>query len=195
MIGVLLAKFWPHALAGIALAALGTTMTQCSSLSKENAVLSAAIKVEEKCVAPSHCRQALTAYERDTAQAALTTVSDAANEAGKAADELRRRRAEIEDQATRERQRQARVLAETQQRLEEAIANDQKCKTWLDQPVDCPVTDPGELWTPDPIRGGFIDRGSRPAEDDVPASGAATDPAAVPSRGEADDQRGTETSL
>lgn len=76
MIGALLARFWPHALAAIAFAALGTTMTQCSILSKENAVLSTAMNAERECAAPSHCRQALTAYERDTAQAALTTVSD-----------------------------------------------------------------------------------------------------------------------
>lgn len=179
MIAVVLARFWPHILAGAALAALPVAVTRCTTNAEQRAIAESALKNEAACVAPSHCRQALTAYERDTAQTALTTVSDAANEAGKAADELRKRRAEIEDQVTRERQRQARVLAETQRKLEEAIANDQNCKTWLDQPVGCPITDPGELWTPDPVRGGFIDRGGGPAQDGLPASGAQADPAAM----------------
>lgn len=194
-IALFLGRYWTHLLAGAALAALSVSVTRCTANAERAAIAESALEKEAECVAPSHCRQALTAYERDTAQAALTTVSDAANEAGKAADELRQRRAEIEEQAKRERQRQARALAETQRKLEEAIANDQNCKTWLDEPIGCPVTDPGELWTPDPIRGGFIDRSGSPADDAVPAGGVPADPAAVPARPETADERGTAPGL
>jgi hypothetical protein len=179
MIGAVLARFWPHLLAGAALAALPVAVTRCTTNSEARAVAEAALKNEAECVAPSYCRQALTAYERDTAQAATTAVVDAANAAGKAADELQRRRAEIEEEMARERQRQARVLASTQRQLEEAIARDPTCKDWLDQPVGCPVTDASELWTPDPVRGGFIDRSGQGAADEVSTGEPGPDAPAV----------------
>lgn len=185
---VLLKKFWPHLLGGILLTALSLVSLRACSLDRDNAVLTGQIKNEKACAAPSYCADAVTRYERDTAQNATKALGEAITEASKVTAAMQQRRDEIEKEAARDRERAARAIAKTQRQLEEAIARDPTCKDWLDQPIGCPVTDPGELWTPDPTRGGFIDRRGPAAESGVPADPAVPDAGILPAPGDAGPQ-------
>jgi hypothetical protein len=177
--GVLLAKFWPHLLAALLLAALSAVSWRALSLEKTNAVLSSQMQAESDCRAPSHCRQAVTALERDTAKAAVQTLVAAAEKVGTATVRLDQRTAEIERQAITQRARLSEKIREAEAKLAEAASHDAACKKWLDDPVPCPVPGAGVVFFHEDERHGLIDRSGAPAKAGVPAATGVTDDPAV----------------
>lgn len=177
--GVFIAKFWPHLLAALLLAALSAVSWRALSLEKTNAVLSSAMQAEADCKAPSNCRQAVTALERDTAKAAVQTLVTAAGNVAKATDRLDAKTAEIERERIRSRAIYQAKIREAEAKLQEASANDPQCKKWLDDPVPCPVPGADVMLFREDARHGLIDRSGIPAKAGVPAAAGSPDDSAV----------------
>jgi type II secretory pathway pseudopilin PulG len=177
---IFLARYWSHlcviALIGV-VSALGSYALQ---MTKSNAVLVSDMRNEEACREPSHCRQKVTEFERNTERAARVALEEAARKVGEATAALEARKAEIEIDSENDRAAVRAKLREAQAKLEEAMSNDPQCKAWLDSPVPCPVPDARSVLFAEGKRSGLIDRSGLSADPALPAGAVETHQPEVP---------------